>query len=160
MLISVLINMIKQLLFTLIVLITPTLNAQIKIDVVGDSWDKNVLSSLELIKQVDSTTYNFVTKNCNHIGFWNNTYSSSEGKSIYITTSEVKHGNILNIALIIVHESKHIELYEHNLHENEEECICYFFELEFLIKNKNVDLFLIDHIQKMFEKYGCEKYLK
>jgi hypothetical protein len=152
--------MIKQLLFTLIVLITSTLNAQIKIDVVGDSWDKNVLSSLELIKQVDSTTYNFVTKNCNHIGFWNNTYSSSEGKSIYITTSEVKHGNILNIASIIVHESKHIELYEHNLHENEEECICYFFELEFLIKNKNVDLFLIDHIQKMFDKYGCEKYLK
>lgn len=152
--------MIKQLLFAVIVLITSTINAQIKIDVVGDGWDKNVLSSLELIKQVDSSTYNFVIKNCNHIGFWNNNYSSSEGKSIYITTSEVRHGNILNIASIIVHESKHIELFDINLPENEEECICYFFELEFLIKNKNVDLFLIDHIQNMFEKYGCEKYLK
>jgi len=140
--------MIKQLLFAVIVLITSTINAQIKIDVVGDGWDKNVLSSLELIKQVDSSTYNFVIKNCNHIGFWNNNYSSSEGKSIYITTSEVRHGNILNIASIIVHESKHIELFNINLPENEEECICYFFELEFLIKNKNVDLFLIDHYSK------------
>ena len=152
--------MIKQLLFAVIVLITSTLNAQIKIDVVGDNWDKNVLTSLELIKKVDSSTYNFVVKNCNHIGFWNNNYSSSEGKSIYITTSEVRDGNILNISSIIVHESKHIELFGKNLPENEEECICYFFELEFLIKNKNVDLFLIDHIQNMFEKYGCEKYLK
>ena len=152
--------MIKQLLFAVIVLITSTLNAQIKIDVVGDNWDKNVLTSLELIKKVDSSTYNFVVKNCNHIGFWNNNYSSSEGKSIYITTSEVRDGNILNISSIIVHESKHIELFGKYLPENEEECICYFFELEFLIKNKNVDLFLIDHIQNMFEKYGCEKYLK
>ena len=41
-LISVIINMIKSLVFTLLTIFCITLNAQIKIDVVGDNWEHNV----------------------------------------------------------------------------------------------------------------------
>jgi hypothetical protein len=62
--------------------------------------------------------------------------------------------------VLIVHESKHIELSKLSLDSEEEECVCYLYELEFLIKLKDVDLFLIDNIQSKLNYYNCEKYLK
>jgi len=159
-LISVLINMIKHLVFLLLSTFSLSINAQVKIDVVGDNWEQVVHNALTLIKEIDSTTYKFVTSNCNHIGFWNGNYSTTEGKSIFLTTTEVRNGNINNIACAIVHESKHIELSNKNLSESEEECICYFYELEFILIMKNIDLFLIDNIQINLNKYNCENYLK
>jgi len=159
-LISVIINMIKHLVFLLLLTFSLSINAQVKIDIVGDSWEQVVHNAFTLIKETDSTTYKFVTSNCNHIGFWNGNYSTTEGKSIFLTTTEVRNGNINNIACAIVHESKHIELSNGNLSESEEECICYLYELEFLIKLKDVDLFLIDNIQSKLNYYNCEKYLK
>ena len=152
--------MIKHLVFLLLLTFSLSINAQVKIDVVGDSWEQVVHNAFTLIKETDSTTYKFVTSNCNHIGFWNGNYSPTEGKSIFLTTTEVRNGNINNIACAIVHESKHIELSNGNLSESEEECICYLYELEFLIKLKDVDLFLIDNIQSKLNYYNCEKYLK
>ncbi len=152
--------MIKHLVFLLLLTFSLSINAQVKIDVVGDSWEQVVHNAFTLIKETDSTTYKFVTSNCNHIGFWNGNYSTTEGKSIFLTTTEVINGNINNIACAIVHESKHIELSNGNLSESEEECICYLYELEFLIKLKDVDLFLIDNIQNKLNYYDCEKYLK
>lgn len=84
----------------------------------------------------------------------------TEGNEIYITTIEVRDGNIQNLACVIVHESKHIELSKLSLDSEEEECVCYLYELEFLIKIKDVDLFLIDNIQNKLNYYDCEKYLK
>ena len=152
--------MIKHLVFLLLLTFSLSINAQVKIDVVGDSWEQVVHNAFTLIKETDSTTYKFVTSNCNHIGFWNGNYSTTEGKSIFLTATEVRNGNINNIACAIVHESKHIELSNGNLSESEEECICYLYELEFLIKLKDVDLFLIDNIQNKLNYYDCEKYLK
>jgi len=131
-LISVLINMIKHLVFLLLSTFSLSINAQVKIDVVGDNWEQVVHNALTLIKETDSTTYKFVTSNCNHIGFWNGNYSTTEGK----------------------------ELSNKNLSESEEECICYLYELEFILKMKNIDLFLIDNIQVNLNKYNCENYLK
>jgi hypothetical protein len=152
--------MIKSLVFTLLTIFCITLNAQIKIDVVGDNWEHNVHKALTLIKNTDTTVYNTVIKNCSHIGFWNGNYSTTEGNEIYITTIEVRDGNIQNLACVIVHESKHIELSKLSLDSEEEECVCYLYELEFLIKIKDVDLFLIDNIQSKLNYYNCEKYLK
>ena len=132
--------MIKHLVFLLLSTFSLSINAQVKIDVVGDNWEQVVHNALTLIKETDSTTYKFVTSNCNHIGFWNGNYSTTEGKSIFLTTTEVRNGNINNIACAIVHESKHIELSNRNLSESQEECICYFYELEFILKMKNTPL--------------------
>jgi len=123
--------MIKHLVFLLLSTFSLSINAQVKIDVVGDNWEQVVHNALTLIKETDSTTYKFVTSNCNHIGFWNGNYSTTEGKSIFLTTTE-----------------------------SEEECICYLYELEFILKMKNIDLFLIDNIQVNLNKYNCENYLK
>lgn len=152
--------MIKHLVFLLLIFFSHSINAQIKIDVVGDNWELVVHKSLNLIRDTDSTTYEFVNTHCNHIGFWNGSFSSTEGNSIFLTTTEIRNGNINNIACAIVHESKHIELYNKNLTESEEECICYLYELDFILKLKNIDLFLIDNIQRNLNKYNCERYLK
>ena len=78
--------MIKSLVFTLLTIFCITLNAQIKIDVVGDNWEHNVHKALTLIKNTDTTVYNTVIKNFTNIGFWNGNYSTTEGNEIYITT--------------------------------------------------------------------------
>ena len=77
--------MIKHLVFLLLSTFSLSINAQVKIDVVGDNWEQVVHNALTLIKETDSTTYKFVTSNCNHIGFWNGNYSTTEGKSIFLT---------------------------------------------------------------------------
>lgn len=108
---------------------------QIKIDQVGDDWQTQVESALDLIKKTDTNTYHFVLRHCKKISFWNGEFSTVEGEyTITISQGDMKLNSIENIACIIVHESKHLEIIQskYNLPLLYEEYICYLWELLFI----------------------------
>ncbi len=130
--------------------------SQIEIDDVGEGWKKRVELSLQTIKSVDNSKYNVILKECKRIGFWNENYSTTEGKDvILISTKDIQSGNINNIMATIIHESKHLYYRNHNifLGEEYEEILCYKYELDFLQKIPNVEEWLINHSKKMINYY-------
>ena len=64
--------------------------------------------------------------------------------------------SINNIAAIIVHESKHLFLLKINtrLTPSDEELLCYRYELDFLGKIPNVEVWLIDNAKKRIKYYS------
>ena len=109
--------------------------AQIKIEQVGDTWVSQIEQSLQLIKNTDTNTYNFVLKQCKKISFWNGDYSTVEGEyTITISQGDMKLNSIENIACILVHESKHLEIIQTKISYPllYEEYICYLWELKFI----------------------------
>jgi hypothetical protein len=130
--------------------------AQIKIDNVGEGWVSQIEQSIQLIKNTDSQKYHLLEKYCHRISFWSGNYSSIEGKDvIVISLSDMKLKSIENLSAIIIHESKHLEIINNSLvmDEKTEECVCYKYELEFLLKLENCPSFLIKHCEKMIEFY-------
>jgi hypothetical protein len=146
----------KQLLSCLSFLLPFALSAQIKVMDVGDGWKDQVNYSLTVIKSIDSIKWKALEQYCSEIGYWNGEYSTSDGKSvIFISTREIKHGDLENIAAILVHESLHLYIANNNipLDPNVEEILCYFYELEFLEKLEAKQS-LIDHAKKMIKYYS------
>lgn len=143
----------KQLLKYLSIILPLTLSAQIKIDDVGDGWKSYIQQSLELIKQTDSIKYKQLVATCNHIGYWNGTYSTTEDSTILISNLEMRRGNIHDIAAALVHESMHLYIIQQRtiLAPSEEETVCYLYELEFLSKIPNIEPWLIQHILRQLE---------
>jgi hypothetical protein len=93
------------------------------------------------------------------ISTWGGAYSTcyaDPGKkgTIYLTETEIKYGNILNLASAIVHESLHLKFQYYGEYPDTEEVLCYEFELQFLKKIPNVDPWLIDNCLKMIRFYG------
>jgi hypothetical protein len=108
---------------------------QIKIDLVGDTWVPQVEQALELIENTDINTYNFVLKHCKKISFWNGEFSTVEGNyTITISQGDMKLNSVENIACILVHESKHLEIIQSETSFSllYEEYICYLWELQFI----------------------------
>lgn len=138
----------KQLLKCLSIILPLTLSAQIKIDDVGDGWKGYIQQSLDLIKQVDSIKYQQILQTCNHIGYWNGAYSTTEDSTILISNLEMRRGNIHDIAAALVHESMHLYIIQQQaiLAPSEEETVCYLYELDFLKKIPNVEPWLIQHV--------------
>lgn len=143
----------KQLLKCLSIILPLTLSAQIKIDDVGDGWQGYMQQSIELIKHVDSTKYQQLIATCNHIGYWNGLYSTTEDSTILISNREAQRGNIHDLAAALVHESMHLYIIQQQiiLTPNEEETICYLYELDFLSKIPNVEPWLIQHVLRQLE---------
>ena len=137
----------KLLIFTLL-LFNTSLFSQIKISDVGPNWKSRVDSALILIKKYDSTKYNLLLKYCKNIGFSNLKFSTIErDDTIILSTYDVNYGSINNIASAIVHESAHLFFMRSKLFSSysEEERYCYAYELTFLLKIPNCEIYLINN---------------
>ena len=129
---------------------------QIKIDDVGDGWKGKVEQAIEIVKQYDSEKYTLLMENCKHISYSLLAFSTTEnGNTILISQKEILKGNINDIAAILVHESLHLYLLRNQIKMafNEEEILCYTYELELLFKIPDVEPWLIDHAKKQIEFY-------
>jgi hypothetical protein len=127
--------------------------SQIRIDDVGDGWKAQVEQALQLIKNVDSNKYQVVMAYCNHISYALTPYSTTEaGHVILLSTAEMRRGNVYDIATAIVHESLHLYFQRHpiGLDPNDEEALCYAYEIEFLKQIPGVDPWLIEHAMKYY----------
>ncbi len=143
----------KQLLKCLSIILPLTLSAQIKIDDVGEGWKGYMQQSIELIKQVDYAKYQQLFATCNHIGYWNGTYSTTEDSTILISNHEARRGNIHDLAAALVHESMHLYIIQQQtvLAPTEEETVCYLYELDFLVKISDIEPWLIQHVLRQLE---------
>ena len=93
-------------------------------------------------------------KNCKRISFWNGPYSTTEDKSIVISILDLKSESVNNMACVLVHESKHLELIQtKSLTQSEEECIAYRYELDFITKLKNPELYLNKNCLEYLNKF-------
>jgi hypothetical protein len=127
--------------------------SQIRIDDVGDGWKAQVEQALQLIKNVDSNKYEVVMAYCDHISYALIPYSTTEaGHIILLSTAEMKRGNVYDIATAIVHESLHLyfQRFPIGLDPNDEEALCYAYEIEFLKQIPGVDPWLIEHAMKYY----------
>jgi hypothetical protein len=143
----------KQLILCLNLIISFTVSAQIKIDDVGDGWKQNIQHALTVIQSTDSAKYQQIIKVCNHIGFWNGSYSTTEGSVILISNREAAAGITNDLAAAIVHESMHIYIANSGivLSATEEETFCYIYELDFLLKLSFVQPWLIQHVLQQLD---------
>jgi hypothetical protein len=129
--------------------------SQIKITDVGDGWKSKVEQALDTILKYDTVKYNNLITKCNNIGYWNNTFATTEPPhTILIPTSEMNFGNIYNICAILIHESYHLLIYGRNMGPNQEEYWAYSYELDFLTKVPNVDGWLIQNAQNKINYYS------
>jgi len=130
------------------------LSAQIKIDDVGDGWKNKVEHAIEVIKQYDPEKYTLLMENCEHISYSLLPFSTTETQNtILIAQKEIIAGNINDLAATLVHESLHLYFWRNNIvfPKNEEEILCYTYELELLFKIPNVESWLISHAKKQIE---------
>ena len=72
-----------------------------------------------------------------------------------ISQKDMNFNSINNIAAILVHESKHLFFLKHNcaLTPNDEEIVCYRYELNFLGKIPNVEPWLIQNAKNKIKYY-------
>jgi hypothetical protein len=146
--------MIKHLVFIFFILCFNKCFGQIKIDEGFPDWKTLVEKSIDLVKQTDSSYYQILIKNCERISFWNGLYSTTEDNSIVISVSDLNSKSSNNVACVLVHESKHIELMKtKNLTQSEEECIVYKYELDFIVKLKNPEPYLNKNCLKYLSKF-------
>jgi hypothetical protein len=143
----------KKILFCVFFLPTFLLS-QIQIDKAGDGWDEEVQKALHLIYGTSETHYENIINNVKKIEFWNQNYSSNDGKGvIVIAAKDMKLNSINNVAAVLVHESCHIVLNGSTLSPNKEETECYVYELVFLSKLQNVEPELILNCKQQIENY-------
>jgi hypothetical protein len=130
---------------------------QLRVTDVGDGWKEKVDSALKIIQAYDIEKYNVILETCTLIGYWNESFSTTEGDSvILISTKDINHVSINNIAAILVHESMHLyikQLYA-KVSPNREETICYVYELNFLYKVPNVEIWLIENATNKMKYYS------
>jgi hypothetical protein len=129
---------------------------QIKIDKAGDGWDLKIDSAITLIKQTDTNYYNTLIQYCNHVEIWNERFSSNEPHqndkgTILISVRDIKLNSINNLAAVLVHESAHLGFRSRNiiLSEKDEERFCYSYELVFIRKLPNLEIWLLEHTLRM-----------
>lgn len=146
--------MIKYLVFILYFFCFHKCFGQVEIDGGFSEWENLVKKSIELVKQTDSSYYQTLVKNCKRISFWNGLYSTTEDKSIVISILDLKSESANNIACVLVHESKHLELIQtKSLTQSEEECIAYRYELDFITKLKNPEPYLNKNCLEYLNKF-------
>jgi hypothetical protein len=144
----------KHLLFLFLTIISHSLFSQIKIDQSGEGWKEMVESAMLLIEKTDPEKYEHLKNNVTKIGFWAGSYSSSEGTEIVISRDDILLNSVENIACVLIHEAKHIELRNSKMSLGDEECVCYLYELEF-IKKLNDPKFLLENCLLRLNQYEC-----
>ena len=148
----------KMFWFLTTLLIPLKIFGQIQIDQVGDNWKPQVEEALSLIKTTDTNTFKFVNKHCKKIRFWNGEFSTVEGSStVIIAKGDMQLGSVENLACIIVHESKHLEIIQLGLQFplQYEECICYLWEMDFIEKMKGEPEWVRENCLNMLLKLDC-----
>jgi hypothetical protein len=148
----------KMFWFLTTLLIPLKIFGQIQIDQVGDNWKPQVEEALSLIKTTDTNTFKFVNKHCKKISFWNGEFSTVEGSStVIIAKGDMQLGSVENLACIIVHESKHLEIIQLGLQFplQYEECICYLWEMDFIEKMKGEPEWVRENCLNMLLKLDC-----
>lgn len=149
----------EKLVWVLLLMLIPfKIYSQIHIDQVGDDWVPQVKDALMLIKKTDSSTYQFVLDNCKKISFWNGEYSTVESnQTITIARGDMELNSIENIACILVHESKHLEIIKFGIELPllTEECICYLWEMEFIKKLQGEPEWIRENCLNMILKLEC-----
>jgi hypothetical protein len=144
----------KHLMTLILTIFSFTLFSQIRVDQSGEGWKEMVDSALILIQKTDTSAYNHLKKHCTKIGFWNGGYSSNEGTEIFVSRSDILLGSVENIACILIHEAKHLEIQSSGISLQEEECICYKYELEFINKLQGVE-WLKQNCELRLNQYDC-----
>lgn len=146
---------------TLFLLFSLNLFSQVVIDDVGDNWKVKIETALELIKTYDVEKYKTILSVCERISYWNGNYSTTEGlNTIVISNKEMNSTSIQNIAVVIIHESYHLNcLKQPNIDENLEEYKAYIYELDFLSRLPEPNENLLNHSINM-AKYYLEKIKK
>jgi uncharacterized protein (DUF779 family) len=133
--------------------------SQILIIESGEGWKSKIDSALSIIKTYDTTKYNTLLNVCHEIGYCTDNSSTIEYPDVIIlSTTDIKSGNINDIAAAIVHESRHLYIYQNNitLPYNKEEYLCYDYELRFLKRIPNVDNFLILNCKRMMSYFSTK----
>ena len=131
--------------------------SQIQITDVGDGWKGKVQQALDTIQKYDTVKYNNLITVCNNIGYWNNTFATTEPPhTILIPTKEMNFGNIYNICAILIHESYHLLIYGRNMDPNKEEYWAYSYELDFLLRVPNVDQWLLENATTKKQNFSQE----
>ena len=116
-------------------------------------------SAKALINRIGGIYSENLSEYCSQITTWGGPYAScyaDKGKkgTIYLTEVDIKYGDVENVAAAIVHESMHLKFFHEDNHPDEEEKICYEYELEFLLKVPNVEPWLLDNAHKMIIFYS------
>jgi hypothetical protein len=144
---------------TLLLLLPTNLFSQINVHKAGDGWDDQVKTAILLIQKTSSKYYCTLEDVVQTVEFWNESYSSNniiEGKGvIVIAANDVKLNSINNLAAVLVHESFHLYCLKNKLvfSANQEECLSYSYELEFLKLLQNVEPDLINYTKQQIENY-------
>lgn len=144
----------KHLMTLILTIFSFTVFSQVRVDQSGEGWKEMVDSAIILIKRTDTSAYNHLIKHCTKIGFWNGGYSSNESTEIFVSRSDILLGSVENIACILIHEAKHLELQSSGISLQQEECICYNYELEFINKLENVE-WLKQNCELRLNQYEC-----
>jgi len=130
---------------------------QIKISDVGDGWKGKVQQALDTIQKYDTVKYNNLIGVCKNIGYWNNTFATTEPPhTILIPTKEMNFGNIYNICAVLIHESYHLLIFGRNMGVNKEEYWAYSYELDFLLRVPNVDQWLVKNATTKKQSFDQE----
>ena len=141
----------KHIFLLLLLLCNYNVVGQIKVDNVGDGWVDKVNQSILLIKKVDSEKYDKLIEVCDHITFWNGSFSTTENDhTIMISQADIMNGSVNNVAAVLVHESRHLYFRKLGIKMDEidEETMTYIYELDFLIKIPGVEKYLIENAKK------------
>jgi hypothetical protein len=134
------------------------------IDDGGDNWKGKVSEALVKLSQYDDASHTIVTKSCDRISFWMGDFSSNvvtkeKERTILISTKEIQFGSINNLIAILLHESVHLWVIQHqvDLEHEDEEILCYSLELECLKRIPDVEPWLLQHAETQIQKHQKNK---
>jgi len=147
---------IKNALIVLSLFISLKSISQIRVSDIGD-YKQKVDSALLLIKKYDLDKYNLLLKYCNKIDYIIGSNSTTSlPNTIVININDLKLNSTNNLSSVIVHESYHLYIYNERIimNRSEEEKKAYEYELDYLIKVPNVELWIINHTKKMIKYYN------
>ena len=147
--------------FLLIILCFFTFNnvySQITIPAMASQYAKTIDSAITLVQKTDIEVYNRLDSVCDGVDLWLGSFSSCSDKIIYISRNDVLLG-VQNVAAVLVHESKHLWIWKQQikLEIEQEEAMCYKYELEFLNKVPNCSWELKKHAVNFIIEFGSPK---
>jgi len=145
----------------LLILVLFTFNnvySQITIPAMASQYIKTIDSAITLVQETDIKVYNRLDSVCNGVDLWLGSFSSCSDRIIYISRNDVLLG-VQNVDAVLVHESKHLWIWQQQikLEIEQEETICYKYELEFLNKIPNCSWELKKHAIDFIIEFGSLK---
>ena len=108
-----------------------------------------------LIKKTDTNVYNRLDSMVDSIDMWLGAFSSCNDKTIYISREDILLG-VQNVSAVLVHESQHLWIWNKGIEVDKpvEEVMCYKYELAFLNKIPNCEIYLKKHAIKSILEFS------